>query len=303
MGLFTPRSGSIKHLIDNKALVTAAMTAPMLSKDHELDLARRWRNGKDKAALDELTQSYLRLVLATAARFRNYGLPVNDLVQEGVIGLMEAAARFEPEREIRFSTYANWWIRSAMQDYILRNWSIVRTGTTAAHKSLFFNLRRLKARIFGKHEELLGHRDRETIASKLGVRECDVAAMDARMSGGDRSLNLMVGEDGDVEMQDMIACDAPLPDEVVATRNDRGVRHKLLAEAMSVLTEREQLIVRERCLGDNEDQVTLATIGSRLGISKERVRQIEAQAMSKLRAALVSRVQDPVQAGLIDAIA
>jgi RNA polymerase sigma-32 factor len=297
------RFGNIKHLLENRALVNSAMAAPMLAKDHELALARRWRTQGDKKALDELTKSYLRLVMSMAARFRNYGLPPNDLVQEGVIGLMEAAARFDPDRDIRFSTYATWWIRSAMQDYILRNWSIVRTGTTAAHKSLFFNLRRLKARIFGQHDEPLGKTARQSIADKLGVREIDVEVMDGRMSGGDHSLNMMIGDDGMHQMQDLIACDAPLQDEVVEQQHDGAVRNRLLAEAMSALSNREQQIIRERRLGEAADQATLAVIGRKLGISKERVRQIETQAMAKLRAALLARVKNPVQAGLVDSMA
>jgi RNA polymerase sigma-32 factor len=298
MSLFKMRSSSIKHLMDNRDLVARAMAAPMLAKDHELALARRWRDHRDKTALDALTQSYLRLVMSMAARFRNYGLPVNDLVQEGIVGLMEAANRFDPDRDIRFSTYANWWIRSAMQDYILRNWSIVRTGTTAAHKSLFFNLRRLKARIFNTHDELLGHAARQSIATTLGVREVDVETMDARMSGGDRSLNLLVGEEGDVQLQDMIACDAPLQDEVLEDKQDSDMRHRLLREAMSALSEREQQIIRARQLAEDADQATLATIGRKLGISKERVRQIEAQAINKLRSALLARIKKPARAKL-----
>jgi RNA polymerase sigma-32 factor len=303
MRLFKNRSGSIKHLIENRALVQRAMAAPMLERDDELDLARRWRDQRDKAALDRLTQSHLRLVISMAGRFRGYGLPVSDLVQEGVIGLMEAAARFDPERDIRFSTYASWWIRSAMQDFILRNWSIVRTGTTAAHKSLFFNLRRLKARIFGNHDAPMGHAARHLIATKLGVRDADVDLMDARMSGGDRSLNMPVGEDQHQQLQDMIVCDAPLPDAVVEMRHDDAIRHRLLAEAMTALSAREQQIIRARALSEAADQATLSTIGRKLGISKERVRQIEAQAIAKLRAALLARVKNPVQAGLINSMA
>jgi RNA polymerase sigma-32 factor len=283
---------------DNRDVLRAAMAAPMLEKDHELNLATRWRDQKDGAALAELTQSYLRLVISMAGRFRNYGLPMSDLIQEGTVGLMEAAARFEPERDIRFSTYASWWIRSSMQDYILRNWSIVRTGTTAAHKSLFFNLRRLRAQISGDFDGPMAAATRESLATKLGVRVKDVEVMEARLSANDRSLNMAMGEDGDAEWQDFLACDAPRPDEALEESNDSRVKTALLDDAMKGLSEREKVIIRERRLGD--DSVTLAALGDRLGISKERVRQIENQALSKLRTALIARVGDPVQAGLVN---
>lgn len=285
---------------ENPALAKRARLAPMLERDVEVTLARRWRDDGDEAALKQLTTSYLRLVIAMAGRFRGYGLPLTDLVQEGSIGLMEAAKRFDPERDIRFATYASWWIRSAMQDFILRNWSIVRTGTTSAHKSLFFNLRRLKARIFGAHDVLLDTSARRAIAEHMGVREEDVGIMDVRLTSGDRSLNLPVGEDGDAQAQDMIACDAPRPDEVVEDRLDSQVRSKLLAEAMATLTPREREIIEQRQLVEADDAGhTLASLGSRMGVSKERIRQIEAQALAKLKAAILGRVRDPRGSGLI----
>jgi RNA polymerase sigma-32 factor len=290
-----------RFALDSREVVRAAMAAPMLEKDHELELARRWKDRNDTVALAKLTRSYLRLVIAMAGRFRNYGLPLSDLVQEGTVGLMEAAARFEPEREIRFSTYASWWIRSAMQDYILRNWSIVRTGTTAAHKSLFFNLRRLKAQISGEYDGAMSLDARQTLATKLGVRLKDVEVMEARLSAADRSLNMIVGEDGDAEWQDFLACDAPRPDEVLEDSHDAAVKERLLRDALKQLTARELTIITERRLTD--ESVTLAALGERLGISKERVRQIENQAMSKLKSALLARVPDPVQAGLVDTMA
>lgn len=292
----------------SRALLQAAIRAPMLEKQRELDLARRWRDERDEAALADLTRSYLRLVIAIAGRYRSYGLPLSDLVQEGSVGLMEAAARFEPEREIRFSTYASWWIRSSMQDFILRNWSIVRTGTTAAHKTLFFNFRRLRAQIANEHanehagdhtrphDGPIGPAARTEVARRLRVRPKDVEVMEARLSGTDRSLNAHVGEDGEAQWQDFLTCEAPLPDEVVMTRHDGQLRARLIAEAMETLDERESTIIRERRLSD--DTVTLAALGHRLGISKERVRQIESQALAKLRSALVARVGDPATAGL-----
>jgi RNA polymerase sigma-32 factor len=292
----------VRSTIENRELLRIAASAPMLEKNHELDLARRWRDNRETAALAELTRSYLRLAVSMANRFRNYGLSTQDLVQEGCVGLMEAAARFDHERDIRFSTYATWWIRSAMQDYILRNWSIVRTGTTAAHKSLFFNLRRLKAQIASEHDEVDGDapmslESRQTLATKLGVRLKDVEIMEARMTGSDRSLNMVVSTDGDAEIQDFLISDAPRPDELVESRNLAEVSTTLVQDALQKLTPRERIVITARKL--SEGVVTLASLGTKLGISKERVRQIENQALTKLKAALLARVSDPVLAGLV----
>src|SRR5580693_7705262 len=172
----------------NLNFIKASMKEPLLLRDHEFVLARKWREEADVPALHELVRAYTRLVVATAARFRNYGLPMGDLVQEGNVGLMQAAARFEPDREVRFSTYATWWIRSAMQDYVLRNWSIVRTGTTAAQKSLFFNLRRLRGQIENSGESLTDE-NRRWIADQLKVGLSDVTEMEIRFAGADQSLN------------------------------------------------------------------------------------------------------------------
>src|SRR5690606_22247635 len=176
----------------NRRFMRRAMTVPLLDKETEFELARRWREDGDEQALHRLTRAYMRLVISLATRFRNYGLPYGDLIQEGNVGLMQAAARFEPERGVRFSTYASWWIRAAIQDYILRNWSIVRIGTTAAHKSLFFNLRKLRSLIANGTRQNLTEEDRSFIARQLGVSIADVSAVDARLMAGDRSLNAPV---------------------------------------------------------------------------------------------------------------
>ncbi len=283
----------------NRRFIKRAMAAPLLDAARELDLARRWREKKDAAALHELTTAYMRLVVSIATRFRHYGLPLADLIQEGNIGLMQAAARFEPERELRFSTYATWWIRSTIQDYVLRNWSIVRTGTTAAQKALFFNLRRLKAKIAGRAREdgPLSHESRMKIAEELNVPLAEVEAMEARLSGADRSLNAMVGEDRDAEWQDLLADDRPHPEATVMDFRDARQRQRWIDKALTALNARELTIIRERRLRD--DGVTLESLGKRLGISKERVRQIEHHALAKLKAALLRDVGDPVEAGLL----
>src|SRR5690606_26942757 len=275
----------------------SAMRAPLLAADHERDLARRWREQGDEAALHELTTAYLRLVVAMAARFRHYGLPMSDLVQEGSVGLMQAAARFEPEREVRFSTYAAWWIRSAMQDFVLRNWSIVRTGTTSAQKSLFFNLRRLRAKLGDISEAGITLDARAQVAHALNVSEHDVEAMAARMSAPDRSLNAPLTEEGEGEWQDLLADESADPELETMNAHDSAARAALVQEALRDLSERERLIIRERKL--EEESVTLEALGERLGISKERVRQIEGNALAKLRRALIARVGDPVAAGYV----
>jgi RNA polymerase sigma-32 factor len=272
-----------------------AMRAPLLEVAHERDLARRWREAGDERALHELITAYLRLVVAMAARFRHYGLPVSDLVQEGNVGLMQAAARFEPEREVRFSTYAAWWIRSAMQDFVLRNWSIVRTGTTSAQKALFFNLRRLRARLGDVGDAVMSAEATSRVAKALRVPERDVETMAARLSSPDRSLNAPLGEDGDGEWQDMLADDADDPEALIMSFHDGAACAQLVHEAMGELSDRERLIIRERKL--EEQAVTLEALGERLGISKERVRQIEGAALEKLKRALIARVGDPAAAG------
>lgn len=280
----------------NRRFIKAAMKAPLLERTHELDLARRWRQDHDEAALHELTQSYMRLVVSIASRFRNYGLPPGDLVQEGNVGLMQAAARFEPERELRFSTYAAWWIRAAIQDFVLRNWSIVRTGTTRAQKTLFFNLRRLRAAIQDGTGQTLSVEGRAFIAKELKVSINDVEQMESRMSAADRSLNARISENSEEQWQDVLTDDRDLPEDIVIAQVDSETHHTLIEQALEELSDRECTIIRERKLTDQA--ITLEALGNRLGISKERVRQIESLALQKVRISIVNKVGDPVEAGL-----
>lgn len=280
-----------------QSFVRRAMRAPLLDAAHERALARAWREEGDERALHELISAYIRLVVAMAARFRHYGLPMSDLVQEGNVGLMQAASRFEPDREVRFSTYASWWVRSAMQDFVLRNWSIVRTGTTSAQKALFFNLRRLRAKIDDVGDAAMSGANRALIARTLGVPESDVETMAARLSAPDRSLNAPIAEEGESEWQDLLADDAETPEAEVMTTHDNAAREALVRNALQDLSDRERLIIRERKL--EEEAATLEALGERLGISKERVRQIEGAALEKLKRALLARVGDPVAAGYV----
>jgi RNA polymerase sigma-32 factor len=277
-----------------RGFVKAAMNAPFLTREEERELADAWVGRRDERALHKLAHAHMRLVIALAARFRNYGLPMADLIQEGHVGLLEAAARFEPERDVRFSTYATWWIRASIQDHILRNWSIVRGGTSSAQKALFFNLRRLRARITqaaGSSSTL--DAVYSEIAIAVGVSKSDVATMAARLSGPDTSLNAPLSEQdtgGASDRMDFLVDDKPRPDELVEERIDGDRRVNWLRSALGVLTEREVRIIRERRLQD--EAATLESLGENLGISKERVRQIENRALEKLKRALLERHPD-----------
>ena len=288
-------------LAANRKYIQGAMKVPLLSPEKELDLATRWREKGDETALHELTTAHLRLVISMATKFRRYGLPMGDLVQEGNIGLMQAAARFDIEREVRFSTYASWWIRASIQDYVLRNWSIVRTGTTSAQKSLFFNLRRLRAKIDDTGNNAMTQEARIFVANELGVRLEDVELMEGRLSGSDRSLNAPLSEQedgGNLEWQDMLVCDQPLQDETVSQSLDGDVRRQWIRDALSQLSQREYTIIIERRLKD--ETITLEKLGKKLGISKERVRQIEHQALGKLKDMLIKKAQtDPAHEDMI----
>lgn len=272
-----------------RKFVKAAMDAPFLTRDDEHALAVRWKDQRDEDALHQLAAAHMRLVIAIAARFRHYGLPMADLIQEGHVGLLEAGARFEPDREVRFSTYATWWIRASIQDYILRNWSIVRGGTSSAQKALFFNLRRLRARMSQVNGSDGTADIQQQIATAVGVSRTDVAVMEARLSGSDMSLNAPLGNDGDESSarMDFLVDTAPLPDEAVGEAIDSERRVKWLRSALTVLSDRELNILRARRL--SEESATLESLGDRLGISKERVRQIESRAIEKLRRALIER--------------
>ena len=274
----------------NRRYINRSMKAALLTREREFDLAKRWREDQDEDALHELVNAYGRLVIKLASRFRNYGLPMSDLVQEGNIGLLQAAARFEPEREVRFSTYAAWWIRSAMQDFVLRNWSIVRTGTTAAQKSLFFNLRRMRAKHADEVDGWLSGNAKDKIADELRVRITDIEDMEMRLSGSDQSLNAAVSEASEDEWQDFMSDDRPTPEEEIQGSHDGRTRSKWLASALEELTDRDRTIIHERRLRD--DSVTLEELGKKLGISKERVRQIEHKALQKLRASVTRQNND-----------
>ncbi|PPJ48963.1 RNA polymerase factor sigma-32 [Rhizobium sp. KAs_5_22] len=277
----------MKAMSADRHIIRFAMAQPYLEREEELNLAIRWRDNNDQEARNRIAHAHMRLVIAMASKFRGFGLPLNDLIQEGYIGLLEAAARFEPAREVRFSTYAGWWIRASMQDYILRNWSIVRGGTSSSQKALFFNLRRLRAKLAQGDNRLSDQAIHEEIASALGVSLADVQSMDARLSGNDASLQApMKGRDGGEgsEQMEMLESGELPPDEQVSGIIDGERWRGWLNNALTELNERENRIIKARRL--TEDGATLEELGAELGISKERVRQIETRALEKLKAAL-----------------
>jgi RNA polymerase sigma-32 factor len=255
---------------------------PILTPEQEYMLAKRFSEHGDTEAAAQLVTSHLRLVAKIAMGYRGYGLPVSELISEGNIGLMQGVKKFEPDRGFRLATYAMWWIRASIQEFILRSWSLVKMGTTAAQKKLFFNLRRMKSKLDAFEDGDLSPENVAKIAKDLGVTEDEVTSMNRRMAmGGDTSLNVSMREDGEGQWQDWLQDDAPLQDSVVAEAQEADVRHDLLMEAMDGLNEREKHILTERRLTD--DPKTLEELSQVYGVSRERVRQIEVRAFEKLQ--------------------
>ncbi|QTN36591.1 RNA polymerase factor sigma-32 [Cognatishimia activa] len=270
----------------DQTFMRGAMKAELLDAETETALAIAWRDDRDERALHRLITAYMRLAISMASKFRRYGVPMNDLVQEAGLGLMKAADKFDPDRGVRFSTYAVWWIKASIQDHVMRNWSLVRTGSTSAQKSLFFNLKRVEAQILRESGEPLdSHQLTEKIATEIGVSVRDVEMMQGRLSGGDYSLNAQQGGDEDGrEWIDVLEDDTMQGSEQVDEARDSAVLKSWLEEAMEDLNDREKLIVRQRRL--SEKGRTLEMIGQDLGISKERVRQLEVAALAKMRTKL-----------------
>ena len=267
-------------------LSRTAMKAELLDAETELKLAYAWRDERDEQALHRLITAYMRLAISMASKFKRYGAPMNDLIQEASLGLMKAADKFDPDRGVRFSTYAVWWIKASIQDHVMRNWSMVRTGSTSSQKSLFFNLRRVQARLEreaqARGEVLDRHDMRQKIATEVGVPLHDVEMMEGRLSGSDFSLNAtQSSEDEGREWIDALEDESDQASETVENSHDTDTLRQWLLTALSSLNDREQFIVRERKLRDQPR--TLESLGGELGLSKERVRQLEAAAFGKMR--------------------
>ena len=258
---------------------------PMLGKEEEFMLAKRWREHEDLDSARQLVNSHLRLVAKIAMGYRGYGLPIEEVISEGNVGLMQAVKKFEPDKGFRLATYAMWWIRASIQEYILRSWSLVKMGTTAAQKKLFFNLRKAKSEISALDEGDLRPDQVRQIATKLGVLDEEVVSMNRRLAGPDASLNAPLRADSENEWQDWLADDSAVSQETqLAEDEERSIRMGLLEEAMTELTDRERHILTERRLKD--DPTTLEELAGEYGVSRERVRQIEVRAFEKLQKAM-----------------
>jgi len=258
---------------------------PLLAPEQEYMLAKRWAEHQDPEAAAKLVTSHLRLVAKIAMGYRGYGLPVAELISEGNIGLMQGVKKFDADRGFRLATYAMWWIRASIQEFILRSWSLVKIGTTANQKKLFFNLRRMKGKINAMEDGDMKPADVTKIATTLGVTETEVVSMNRRMAmGGDTSLNAPLREEGEGEWQDWLTDSGPLQDEVVAGEQEKTQRHTLLVDAMGDLNDREKHILTQRRLVDEPE--TLEELSQQYGISRERVRQIEVRAFDKLQRAM-----------------
>jgi len=264
--------------------LTEIRNFPMLEPEEEYMLAKRWREHSDSGAAHRLVTSHLRLVAKIAMGYRGYGLPVNEIVSEGNVGLMQAVKRFEPDKGFRLATYAMWWIRASIQEYILRSWSLVKIGTTAAQKKLFFNLRKAKGQIKAIEDGDMRPEQVALIATKLGVTEEEVISMNRRLAAPDHSLNAPLRADSEGEWQDWLVDDKPTQETILADQEEKDDRHDLLQEAMKALNDRERHILQERRLKD--EPATLEDLSKEYDISRERVRQIEVRAFEKLQRAI-----------------
>jgi RNA polymerase sigma-32 factor len=290
LAVMSPEGGLSRYLSEIRKF-------PMLAKDEEFMLAKRWQEHEDPDAAHRMVTSHLRLVAKIAMGYRGYGLPIGEVISEGNVGLMQAVKKFDPDKGFRLATYAMWWIRASIQEYILRSWSLVKMGTTAAQKKLFFNLRKAKSEIEALQEGDLRPDQVSQIATKLGVLDEEVVSMNRRLAGGDASLNAPLRSDGDSEWQDWLVDDkTPSQETVIADSQEMSLRMSLLETAMTELTERERHILTERRLKD--DPTTLEDLAGHYGVSRERVRQIEVRAFEKLQKSMRAAA---MERNLIDA--
>jgi RNA polymerase sigma-32 factor len=284
LAVMSPEGGLSRYLSEIRKF-------PMLAKDEEFMLAKRWQEHEDPEAAHRLVTSHLRLVAKIAMGYRGYGLPIGEVISEGNVGLMQAVKKFDPDKGFRLATYAMWWIRASIQEYILRSWSLVKMGTTAAQKKLFFNLRKAKSEISALQEGDMHPDQVSVIATKLGVLDEEVISMNRRLSGGDASLNSPMRADSESEWQDWLVDDkTPSQETVVADHQEKSLRMGLLEEAMTELTDRERHILTERRLKD--EPTTLEELASQYGVSRERVRQIEVRAFEKLQKSMKAAALD-----------
>ncbi|HEY8618177.1 RNA polymerase sigma factor RpoH [Phenylobacterium sp.] len=284
LAVMSPEGGLSRYLSEIRKF-------PMLAKDEEFMLAKAWQEHQDPEAAHRLVTSHLRLVAKIAMGYRGYGLPIGEVISEGNVGLMQAVKKFDPDKGFRLATYAMWWIRASIQEYILRSWSLVKMGTTAAQKKLFFNLRKAKSEIAALQEGDLRPDQVSQIATKLGVLDEEVVSMNRRLSGGDASLNAPLRSESESEWQDWLVDDqTPSQEAVIADTQEKNIRMSLLEEAMTELTDRERHILTERRLKD--EPTTLEELASQYGVSRERVRQIEVRAFEKLQKSMRAAAEE-----------
>ena len=273
-----------KYELSNN-LIEYSKRAKILSKPEEYALITKWRDNKDQAALQKILDAYLRLAVSFARKYKNYGLPIDDLIHEGTLGIMHALEKFDISKGFRLSTYASWWIRASIQDYILKNWSIVKTGSTASQKQLFFNLKKIKQQILDASRNYMGQQEIDKVSKMLNVSSLQVQNMESRLSGGDFFLNQSVGDDDSNDYMSLLKDNSPNPQELTENYYDNKAKINWLSKAVETLNYREKIIIKARKL--KERAITLDELGNQLKISKERVRQIETRALDKLKKAIL----------------
>ena len=274
-----------KNFFFSNNLIELSKKASILEKDEEFYLINDWRDNKTPRSLQKILNSYLRLAVSYARKYSSYGLPIDDLIHEGVLGIMHALEKFDTSKDFRLSTYASWWIRASIQDYILKNWSVVRTGSTASQKALFFNLKKIKQQINDVSREFMGQNEINKVSNMLNVKSIDVQNMESRLTGGDLHLNQKVDNDTENDLMSLLADERQNPEETFEDFNDKNIKKDFINKAIDTLNEREKTIIRLRKF--REKSITLDELGQKLKISKERVRQIETKALEKFKKSLL----------------
>ena len=274
-----------KNFFFSNNLIELSKKAAILEKDEEFYLINDWRDNKTPKSLQKILNSYLRLAISYARKYSSYGLPVDDLIHEGVLGIMHALEKFDTSKDFRLSTYASWWIRASIQDYILKNWSVVRTGSTASQKALFFNLKKIKQQINDVSREFMGQDELNKVSNMLNVKSIEVQNMESRLTGGDLHLNQKVDNETENDLMSLLADGRQNPEETYEDFNDKNIKKDFINKAIDTLNDREKTIIRLRKF--REKSITLDELGQKLKISKERVRQIETKALEKLKRALL----------------
>ena len=275
----------VKNYFFSNNLIELSKKAAILEKDEEFMLINDWRDNKTPSSLQKILNSYLRLAVSYARKYSSYGLPIDDLIHEGVLGIMHALEKFDTSKDFRLSTYASWWIRASIQDYILKNSSVVRTGSTASQKALFFNLKKIKQQINDVSREFMGQDEINKVSNILNVKSLEVQNMESRLTGGDLHLNQKVDNENENDLMSLLADERQNPEETYEDFNDKNIKKDFINKAIDTLNDREKTIIRLRKF--REKSITLDELGQKLRISKERVRQIETKALEKLKKSLL----------------